>query len=1053
MHAGHTPESSWLPRIGWLLAAVGVPSAVAATGRHELARHPVLAVLLLLTYWTVLVAARFAGTVWAKLSDIWSDRVAEHVDQAWTRRFSHFGQRYTDYVLGSVRFIDQKGLPTVGFYTPDLNEVFVHVSLVWRAPHQVPGDPLAPPPSDAREHLWIDRLLDRVQPSVLAVTGAPGTGKTTLLRHTARNICNSHNRRRGVPILLYLRDHINAIVSRHDGLPDVVRGTLGQYAPEPEGWFDQRLREGKCVVLLDGLDEVASDEDRRIVSAWVEQQIALYPGNDYVITSRPHGYRAAPIQGADVLQVCRFTDEQVNQFVHAWYRAVERHSTGADDADVHRLAESGAKDLLDRLRTSPALYELTANPLLLTMIANVHRFRGALPRSRSDLYRDICEVMLWRRHEAKKLTSELSGERKEAVLRRLAFEMMQRKVSDLSAAKIIPVIEPHLSRITNSYGPEGFLADVGSSGLFIEREPGVYAFAHQTFQEYLAATYIRDKGLVAVLAEAVNDTWWREITLLYVARADADPIIQACLDSGSVAALTLAFDCAEEQPDLAPELQKRLDELLAGVPDLQVDPDHSRLVARVMIIRMLRHMVPAGGGQLCAQPVTAGIYQRFLNDMDAIGVNRTPDGPQSTDADHAVAGVRGEDAVVFIDWLNNLLGDRAYRLPTREEMDKARANPAFGGLPYPVWLDSVTGLPERWTARGTDKPYRIKASAVTRGFIEDISHSDTLLPMLLLRRAVILLSLVSPVLRARHGGSLASEIAHELTREVEFSLDLTSRHTGASYLGMELEITQARDLAYHLKHRLGSDRARGARGRAIDDDMGGTLRLMEDLGNVLDRALAHMAALDQDVVHLLALDLNATSHHPFDYQYIIDTFGAGDAIDAAAFDRGLNRVSVDVMGVTLGTCLTAGLRSIECERGAVGQLRASFDKALVHRLKTRPGNFDISPDHLVKKIQELRTALVLPDIRPSGFPGPWCCSVVERFTQTARPVFSRSRQLDRQTASVLRLTSLSLAAETYAYKGNRLSDICWELAAGVTVLEQRTCGRNRPLETIILARA
>jgi hypothetical protein len=772
-----------------------------------------------------------------------------------------------------------------------------------------------------------------------------------------------------------------------------------------------------------------------------------------VITSRPHGYLAAPVQGADVLQVCRFTDEQVKRFVHAWYLAVERHSTGTDGADMVMLARSGARDLLDRLRTSPALYDLTANPLLLTMIANVHKFRGALPRSRSDLYRDICEVMLWRRHEAKKLTSELSGERKEALLRRLAFEMMQRKVSDLSAGEIIAVIEPQLSRMTNSYGPEGFLTDVGSSGLFIEREPGVYAFAHQTFQEYLAATYIRDKGLVAVLAEAVNDTWWREITLLYVARADADPIIQACLDSGSVAALTLAFDCAEEQPDLAPELQERLDELLAGAPGRRVSPDHSRLVARVMIIRMVRHMMPAGRGQLCAQPVTAGIYQRFLNDMDALGVNRAPDGPPSTRAEDVVAGVRGEDAVVFTDWLNNLLGDRAYRLPTREEMDSARANPAFGEPPYPVWLDPGTGPPERWTTRGSDHPHRIKASMVARGFIEDLGHSDTLLPMLLLTRAVVLLSLADPVLRARRSGSLASTIARELTREVEFSLDLTSRHTGASYLGMELEITQARDLAYHLKRHLESGPASSRRGHAIDDDIGGALRLMNDLGNVLDRALAHMAALDRDVVHLLALDLDTTSYRPADYTYVIDTFGAGDATNAAEFDRGLNRVSVDVMGVTFGACLTAGLRSIECERGAVGQLRTSFDKALVHRLKTRPVDFDISLERMPKKIQELRAALVLPGIQPSGFPGLWCCSVAERFTQAAMPVFSRTRRLDRQTASALRLTSLSLAAETYGYKGNRLSDICWELAAGVTLLEQRLCGKSLPLETIILARA
>ena len=575
-------------RIGWFVAASGPPVAVAGVWRDLVLDHPVAAVVLLSVYEILVAAAAFAGEIAGELRKRWRERIVNCVDRALGRWFSRFDRRYLEFVLGSLRFIDLKGLATIGYYTPELDEVFVDVSLAFRAPNQVSGGLLAELPAEVTDRHSLGDFIDRPHPVVLAVIGVPGSGKTTLLRHTARQVCRARRRRRRtVPILLYLRDHVAAIVSTPDvALPELLRGTLGRYrADEPAGWFEQRLRDGDCVVLLDGLDEVARQEDRRGVAGWVERQIRQYPNNDYVITSRPQGYLTASIDGAAVLQVRSFTDEQVTRFVRGWYLAVERHSTGAAVEDVGLRAESEADDLLTRLNDAPGLYDLTVNPLLLTMIATVHRYRGALPGSRADLYGEICQVMLWRRQEAKKLSITLNGDKEEALLRGLAFTMMQQRVRDLPRADLLAEIRPGLRRMSRDVIAEDFLADIASNGLLIERESGLYSFAHQTFQEYLAAAYIRDKGLSSVLADAVGDVWWRETTLLYAARSDADPIVRACLDSTSAAAFSLAFDCSEQSSELAPELRNGLDELLDSAFAPGTDPERRRFMAGVLVTR------------------------------------------------------------------------------------------------------------------------------------------------------------------------------------------------------------------------------------------------------------------------------------------------------------------------------------------------------------------------------------------------------------------------------------------------------------------------------------
>src|SRR6201982_2840281 len=72
-----------------------------------------------------------------------------------------YGHRYRRWVLDSLRYIDVQDLATGGDHIPELDDVFVDVALVSRAPHQVSSDSLGQAAEDTSERLSIGELLDR----------------------------------------------------------------------------------------------------------------------------------------------------------------------------------------------------------------------------------------------------------------------------------------------------------------------------------------------------------------------------------------------------------------------------------------------------------------------------------------------------------------------------------------------------------------------------------------------------------------------------------------------------------------------------------------------------------------------------------------------------------------------------------------------------------------------------------------------------------------------------------------------------------------------------
>jgi hypothetical protein len=67
-------------------------------------------------------------------------------------------------------------------------------------------------------------------------------------------------------------------------LAEVIETSL-RGDPPPQEWFEDRLKRGQCLVMFDGLDEVADPALRHKIVQWAERQVGLLA---QTVSSFPH---------------------------------------------------------------------------------------------------------------------------------------------------------------------------------------------------------------------------------------------------------------------------------------------------------------------------------------------------------------------------------------------------------------------------------------------------------------------------------------------------------------------------------------------------------------------------------------------------------------------------------------------------------------------------------------------------------------------------------------------------------------------------------------------
>ncbi len=205
--------------------------------------------------------------------------------------------------------------------------------------------------------------------NVVSIFGPAGSGKTTLLLHESLLLI----RRESGPLPIYFP--LNALTpmlddrrssGRHitnllDAISFFYESTADGVAPRP--LFEDAIKRGHAIVMLDGLDEVTRDFARTAVeyiNVFIDTRL-VPRGNHVIVTERGTATfgKGSLIRRATTFHMCPFEPPQREELVRRWL------DLAYEERDPQR-----EQNLLAALE-SPRLADLVSNPLFLTLLTVV----------------------------------------------------------------------------------------------------------------------------------------------------------------------------------------------------------------------------------------------------------------------------------------------------------------------------------------------------------------------------------------------------------------------------------------------------------------------------------------------------------------------------------------------------------------------------------------------------------------------------------------------------------------------------------------------------------
>ena len=461
-------------------------------------------------------------------------------------------QLYQSTLKEELRWIRMLGLPNIERIDVNLDDdTFVPLRFT-RSREFAPDDP-----EQMHSMLEMDNILtpDRVMQEafkkdrrMLLIIGDPGAGKTTLLKYYALCCLDPERFKRfefAEPVNVFYLP-LRELVKKDDGGYHHLADSLARWATANQleidrKLFDGWLRQGQSLVLLDGLDEIGSVEERRKACRWIEGASRGYTSARFVVTSRRTGYRKDEGVELEVdhdrADVEDFTKEQQERFLANWFRAAflrDYNDARLPESEwrlrQERRAGERTTKIVAHLRDegNRSLRQLAAIPMILQIMAILWKERDHLPKSRVDLYNSVLDYLLQFRDARRNIEPLMPARDARMVLGPVSLWMQERESDDAEKGAMRDAMDERLKNLDKPPSAQDFCDYlVDRAGLLMDYGKQNYVFRHKSFREFLAGIELvkkvnRTSGYLDAIIESFGDDWWDEPLRFFISHGDEE---------------------------------------------------------------------------------------------------------------------------------------------------------------------------------------------------------------------------------------------------------------------------------------------------------------------------------------------------------------------------------------------------------------------------------------------------------------------------------------------------------------------------------------------------